>query len=312
MALQLLALMDLSENHQKIIAQIGDGTTKGKLAKASKTNQDIINILATDPDENVYKPALTRCSDLEVLENFFTASLRNSDNETLEFLARNPNLPQEYLTILLEYPNSVIQLLAYINPSTPLNEREKRLTPNVAQTVGEFVEHMVRAYELVLANPFLDPKEKYWGVNISLALQLVGKKETRWDSETTEKLLWHGGIYSDLELLKRDDMDYTKAVFLIKNERNKQVEPSVLSRIVNMYGSNILAYAQPVEKPYLKAATWVNQGLESYTALCKIDLAYLEIPNMLGDDITHWDNYKMLEKGWGTNFVEMAKAAVRL
>lgn len=316
MALQILASMDLTQDQQQIITKVGDSKAKEKLAKASKTTQKIINTLALDENESVYKPALARCNDLKILNKFFQKALRKSKTDTLNSLARNPNLPQEHLVALLDYPDSDTKLRAYINPSIDTNIKVSKLTPQVAQevtqTTGEFVEHMVRAYELVLANLFLSDSSNYYGVNISLALQLVGRKKSRWNSESIEKLMNHGGIYSDLELLTRQEMDYEKAVFLVSNKRDKQVEPSVLSKIVNKYGSNILAHGQQLDKGYLNASKWVNLGLESYTFLAGIDKSYLDIPDILGNNLDSWYNFKMLESSWAGDLVSMAKAAVNL
>ena len=178
--------------------------------------------------------------------------------------------------------------------------------------VGDFIEHMARAYELVLANCFIGENKNYWGVNISLALQLVGQEKSRWNTESIDKLLWHGGIYSDLELLKRKEMDYEKAVFIVKNTRSKQAEPSVMSRIVTKYGSSILSFSDKVDISYVSAASFINPFLSSYNTLANMDRSYLEIPTILGDNITFWDNYKMLENSYEQNFLKMAETATKL
>lgn len=316
MSLQFVALLDLAENHQKFITQIGCVEAKINLARSPGTKRKIINILAQDTNIDIRKAALNRCSDVTVLNKSFEEAETSVDAGLMQSLARNPYLPSSNLIKLLDHPNSSVKLLAYINPSTPEEARKNKLTTEAAQdaveTVGAFVEHMVRSYELVLANRFMTDSKNYWGVNISLALQLVGRKHSRWREASFETLLRHGGIYSDLELLSRNEMDYDTAVYIVQNKRDRQPEPSVMARIVSMYGSNILVESTPVDHSYISAAAWIDPFLVSHNSLAKADKSFLEIPSILGENITAWDNYKMLESSYEQNFVKMAETAVRL
>ena len=145
-----------------------------------------------------------------------------------------------------------------------------------------------------------------------LAVQLVGRKSSRWQTESVPKLMSHGGIYSDLELLKRPEMNYSVARYVVENKRGKDVEPSILARLVSRFGNKVMNHGSSLSDSRLSASVWLNPNVDNYDLLRTAKPSYFRIPSILKDNASHWENYFMLESQWDGDLVERAKVATKL
>ena len=345
MVLELLATLPLEKEYQKIIAQVGDNKTKRILAHSSHVDPTVALSLASDQDYVTRTYALRFCTDTDFIQSKHSEHAKNIKTQ-LE-LARNTHLPYEIAIKLLESSNYDLQFAGFTHPSIPVDEKKEKLTPSIAKTLinrgGCVGDRVVKAYELVLNNPYILDTIDTWDHYIKRALLGVDfitidyveyLKESRFKGLTSDKYLRLISILkntdnftidhltslaeplADLLVLKNPNtsLDQARKILTNSNKLRKSVgpEPHIIGRLVKRFGSHVLFNASDISDTRIRTASFVTPEVQYYNILRKLTDEVLEIPEILGLDLVCWDNFSQLSKTWDKDLISLAHASVKL
>lgn len=257
---------------------------------------------------------------------------------------RNVLTPSDTLTEALGNSDSHIALSAYLNPSTPEKERRK-LTAERADTIINFGakrEWASHACELVIANPWMVETPTKWGTTIRCAIvrspdlteetlkalnwpEAMSKKDIRnmeivHNTNTTVDMLsaaqWAG---SHIQALDHPDFTIQHAATILQREGD--VAPHVVGRIVNRYGLPILfKYRGPRGRRHIDlchngrsaAIAWLAPVMEFKKHCGNMRLVITEVCKTLGDNRDNWDTFLVLLPEWDGSAIDAARAVVKL
>lgn len=333
MILQLIAMTPLSENYQKIIATVGCEHTRKILANSSNTSVNVINSLLNDKNHIVRTHALRFTNDSDVLET----SLGATERKTLAVL-KNHNLPiglgEKYLTS----NNPEIRLAGFINPNVSLEEKQKLLTSESASFMvdkgGCLGDRVVKAHALVEANPTMVTSPTSWDLHIqrailgmdNLNLETLAKLQKRISNkkynhlkflvENKHQLSLHelartGNPMSDLHLVKHPELTIGLAKVMLKGDR-PYPEPHIIAKLVQRFNTGVLLNAGFISDTRIRTAAFLAPEVTYYNWLRGFKEHILEIPDILGENLMHWDNFNKLSVNWEKSAVELAHVAVSL
>lgn len=327
---------------QLLLVRRGSRQVRAALAASTLTDGSVVDRLASDRTADVRKFAYARTSDVDRL----ASALTGRPGVCAPFAARNPLVPPDVLARALNSSHRGVALNAWCNPSTP-EEARRALTPERASELcevgGSNHDHVVRAYELVVANPWMGADAARWCGSVRRALcgapstPRAALEEIRsagrhgvttlkrhpalhpgastkplLDWSLTELALW-GSPATDLLAAEHALLDPPFAQSLL----HAAIEPHVLGRLINRFGPVELLggadrpYAPDWSGTRFKAAMWVAPvlGFVHVNALAsRSDAA--QAAEILGEDVTAWETFLSLLDNWHGSFVSAAATAI--
>ena len=328
---------------QQLLASRGSRQVRAALATSPTTEQSVVEALVSDGDPDVRKYAHARTHDVGRLD----AVLRTKPGVCTPFAARNPFASPDALAAVLDSSHRGVALNAWCNPATP-EEARRALTVERASELcrvgGSTHDHAVRAFELVIANPWMAHDAARWGGEVrralcglpgitAKALQVI-RKAGRHGSSTAKRhpalqpdpdprpleewsldelALW-GSTATDLVLAEHPLLDAKFAHAAL----HANIEPHVLGRLVNRFGSAELLYAGEQScPPYLdwsgtryKAATWVAPVL-GFVSISSLDVDDVrQAGEILASDQIAWETFLSLLGNWHDSLTSAATTAL--
>lgn len=342
---KLLAALPLEKKYQENIARIGDNETKRILAHSSHIDPSVAARLSSDPDYITRTYALRFCSDPDLVEEKY---IKHANNAKIRLeLARNVALPHKYAARLLDDPDPAVVFAGFTHPNVSVTEKKQKLTPSLANSLvnrGACVgDRVVKAYELLFSNPYILDSIDRWdhylkraslGVSFTNIDHVDYLKETKFkgltndkyatlcailkntDTLTTDYLISLGDPLADLLVVTDPSTSFEQASNILsdtgKIKKNVGPEPHIIGRVVQRFGSSILFNAREISDTRIRTASFTHPQVQYYNSLRKLTKEVLEIPEILGTDLTAWDNFYQLSKTWGKDLISLAHASVRI
>jgi hypothetical protein len=340
------AVTRIPQTGQLLLARRGSRQVRAALAASTLTDTSVVDQLVSDRLPDVRKFAYARTNDLDRLASV----LAQRPGVCAPFAARNPLAPPAVLAHALNSPHRGVALNAWCNPSTP-DAARRTLTPERARELcevgGSNHDHVVRAYELVAANPWMADQPARWCGAVRRALcgapatskatleqiRKTGRHGVTTlkrhpvlhpeastkplaDWSLTELALW-GSPATDLLAAEHPLLDPAFAAAML----HPSIEPHVLGRLVNRFGPvTLLAGADRPHSVHLdwsgtrfKAAMWVAPVLgfvHSNALASRSDVT--QAAELLGEDATAWETFLSLLDNWHGSFVSAATTAITL
>lgn len=335
MPISLIGLFPLSEESQRSIFTLKNKEQNRALATNQQTSEDIVNTLAASKDIVASSRALRHCTDTELL-------LKSTYGQRLIPSLWNPNHNPELLVKYLDDKDPGKAIVAYLNPTTPQNEIIKRLTPKMAESLveigGNVGDRVVRAYSLVIANPWMHQTPEVWSNTIRRAiagspeLTILNSEKIRkagwsgWDSHnlnpikkgldikkiSVADLVKIGSSATDLEAINRSNFTLKDAK-VITGFGRKDAEPHIIAKLVSMFGPACMTDLPFIAMTRINSAAWLNPTVNYCVKLSNEainDLA--KSINYMEKSPDSWSTYFSLAKDWTNSLEELAHAAVKI
>jgi hypothetical protein len=338
----LLTLTALEPGHLTTLLPLVAENTElaGNLASRPDLDASTANALAASNLPSVRARALRAATDPELI------IVGLSRPGTLAAAASNPLAPPERLAAILENPDTPnpARLRAACNPATPLESRTRALDPATAAKITWAVTphgaRVVRAAELVLANPFLAGSVEHLSRDLQRAvcshpdtdpdtLRAFHRHRNIWTSlkhhpaaagidlgtTSTAELLTLGSAAADLVALQRPDLDAATASTLLS--RTPDAEPHVLGRALRRFGPAL--FMTRTTSPRLASTRTLTASYTEplFAALADANplelAAAAEIASILDTCTESWKIFLSLADGQSlTTSLELAHATTRI
>ena len=335
MPISLIGLFPLSEESQRFIHVLNNKEQNRALATNVNTNAEIVNTLAASKDIVASSRALRHCTDLDLL-------IKSTYGQRLIPSLWNPNHSPELLIKYLDDKDPGKAIVAFLNPSTPQNEIIKRLTPDKAESLveigGNVGDRVVRAYSLVIANPWMHHTPEVWSNTIRRAiagspeLTIITSEKIRkagwsgWDSHnlnpikkgldikklTVKELCKTGSSATDLEALRRSNFTLKDAK-VITGFGRKDAEPHIIAKLVSMFGPACMTDLSFVAMTRINSAAWLNPTVSYCVKLTSAEIEDItKSISVMEQSPENWATYFSLAKDWTNSLEDLAQAAVKI
>jgi hypothetical protein len=333
---RVVALTSLPHAGQLQVARTTSAPVRRALAANPFTAGDIIDRLTADPDTTTARRAVARTHDPEIIARY----AKKSPGTPAPY--RNPNAPVALLTAALTSPVGAVRLAAMLNPSTPrdlvrqhLTLAEARDLTDVGSSLGERV---VRAHELVIANPWMLDHAGAWTPNLRRALanlpQLAPEHAAEirqagwsgWESHkrhpihlghdltrmTVAELLAAESCATDLELCRRPDLTLIAAHTVIRRE-TRPAEPHIIARLATRFGAAAVTLPHQLAGTRIRSAAWSAPIVAEAATVDDHTLTDAQhAVTHLGDDERAWEAFWALIPDWHLPLVELARSGKTL
>lgn len=332
------AFVSLPTGVQLMLAREGDDELQRALAVSPFTADSVLDTLAETAAPHARRLALRRTTRGDLVNRSLSADAFPSG---AAYAARNPLADPQLLAAGLRSTDRAVALSCYLNPRTPQRAR-RRITPRDATRVtdvgGSLADRVVRANELVLANPFMAHAAGRWDGTVRRALaglpaltaeqaaQLRGagraglatlaRHPVQSGFDTTGDLaacVAEASPALDMQLVDGANLDLSTALMLL--QRRPVPEPHVIARLVRRLGPSFLAAvtAADLAVSRITAATWAEPMIEfRHHALVALAASTAKVPAVLGDDEQLWRTYFTLLQDWHGDHAELAESARKL
>ena len=337
----LHALADLTQVAQTAFSKHRDPKIREALASSTHLTAQTALELTKDPEHRVRHLAYRKVEDT----NLLTTAYGKAANCCRANIARNPHLDTTSLTQALGSEHRETALSALINPTTPEAER-RALTMchivrliNVGDPVGNRV---VRSHEVLITNPWLRQHIASFPNMLrraayALADLTVDEHQTLikagWsrfkhlhplstsiDVTTTpiQELAEIGSPAIDLWIAQNPATTLAQAQTLVTRDWTKRVEPHVLSRLFQRFGSAYLSVPNTRDHAdtRINSAAWLEPSVAYYGTLrndwglSRKEMALTR--HDLQDDPAAWQMLISLDESWHGTMHELVQAAQRL
>jgi hypothetical protein len=338
--LPVVALLDLPEEAQQVIARHPDVRFRRTLATSPYASPSTIDRCVSDSDRDTHHAALRRTTDVDMINE----RLRRSTTCCTTSIMRNPNTPHESLIEALTSSTNSIRLAAYVNAATPVESRRTLTADQVTELVdvGEPLgSTVVRSHEALITNPELfDHLEQFGQVlrraafampQLSVeqyrALRKTGSSRyanrhpvfsrgTDWEqSATLEDLLALRSPAADLWIAEHPSTDeYTARDMFLRKDHH--VEPHVIARLLTRYGTSIIPGTKRdrIAQTRVDSAAWSNPLATTFNDVVdakttRIYDALVEGVATLSGDPAQWESLLTLSSHWDGTIVELFASA---
>jgi hypothetical protein len=325
---RFIALLDLDVEAQEAIIAVGEKLTLGVLSDSPHLKPRAAKQLLCRNGRGRFRNALRRIDDLELIEKYATGGGTNAG-----LLARNIHTPVAVLDRIAK-SRTQASFWALANPLTSEDVRRSELSVGYieeATALGQSnSDHLSRAMELALANPWLGEIAEQLPSRVQRALLI----DPRRSADTVERLtgsnkrlwpmvklipegdLWEMSIEklttavcstTALVALERDELSLREAK-LFCCTWDEDAEAPVLARYVKRFGVEVLdglklSGTKVATTAQLEPGAWYqNAGVARTKTAARI----------LQADAVAWQAYFALAAAGHTDAQEMAEAAVRV
>jgi hypothetical protein len=337
----LHALADLTQVAQTALSKHRDSKIREALASSIHlTAQTALN-LTKDPEHRIRHLAYRKVEDTTLL----TSSYDKAANCCRAVLARNPHLDTESLVVALNSEHRETVLSALINPASPEAERRKLTLCKVIQltnVAGPLGNRVVRSHEVLIKNPWLREYISDFpnmlrraafsldDLNLDEYNTLVASGWSRFKDlhplstsidmlkTPIEELADIGSPAIDLWIAQNPRTTIDQARLLITRNWTKRVEPHVLSRLFQRFGSAYLTVQNSRDHAdtRINSAAWLEPSVTYYPKLRNdwgLSLKEMALTSHdLADDPNAWQMLVTLDESWHGTMHELVKASQNL
>jgi hypothetical protein len=120
-----------------------------------------------------------------------------------------------------------------------------------------------------------------------------------------------GNPMVDLYLVKHRDLTLGLGKLMLAGDR-ADPEPYIIAKLVQRFNTGVLLNANFIADTRIRTGAFLAPEVINYNWLRGFKEQILEIPDILGENPTHWDNFNKLSQNWEKSAVALAHAAVSL
>lgn len=324
---------------QQILANHPDHNIRAALASSPLTQVDIINTLITDKHATVRTPAFARTTNTDLLIDVIKRT--EIGLGCAERAATNPLVPVDMLVKLLNDKHVNMALRAYCNPSTP-QEAKQQLSPERAKELVESgsagAGYIVRAHELVIANPWMITNVTQWGGSIRRAIAgmpevtketldavykagLAGRNDAASHPAytgidiyalTIAELLATNSVAGDTLALMKPELTWNDACeMLVRTANRHYLSPHIIGRLANKYGAPIFgAESYSIPKTKMHASNWIAPVMTYvWNMPTNMEQDAVAATQIIGNNVRTWQTFLALLPEWHGTLVALAKTA---
>jgi hypothetical protein len=331
-----IAACRLSPVAQNIVSELKDIEMSSALSMNPQLDSKAADILLS-MGRSIKARALAFTSDVERAEH---AVLKNGLHA--QYAARNVGLSQSILSKCLKSSNDAVALSALINKSTDQKARESLSLEKIEDLVnvgGVLANSVVRSFEVVLANSWLRSEIARCSTNLRRGFTglydltpeeldtIESGHYSHWKSHksnplkrgvnllsmSTLELVSVGSVACDLLALDDQAMSKNDASVML-TRRTTDVEPHILARVVERFGSEVLPFESTLSRARSSAAAWL-MPIVGYSDEQNHNVPWAELQkaaDVLGEDAGAWRLYSEMRHLWRDSLPELAQACVCL
>lgn len=340
--IELLALATRSPTAQQVIVNSRRINLLTTLARSPHLDPFVADRLAVRSEVAISQPALYQCRDLDVLARGARRGVLRA-----RWALRNKNMPVDVLTSDLHSDNDEAVLARAINPTTPVEHRQKLLSREVIEANVANRTPMsygvVRGYEIALANPWLVNTPDRWTQNLRRGLTglvdltpdqhaALTTGRTPWpakrlhpavtgielDSTPIVELVFAANPAIDLYLLGREDLTVDVASRMVVKRGDYATEPHIIGRLVERFGVGVLADITEPDAGYtsstrLSASVFTHPAAVFGHHIEHHVWSHAEQASaILGDNPDAWEVAIGLADTWHLGVMALVEAAIKL
>lgn len=333
--LSSFAGLPLAPAGQEALCRAGTYTRQA-FAASPFTHIDLVDRLVRDRDVHVRKFACLRTSDTVLVDDLIRAERAVAS----PYAARNIAASPDVLAAALNSSVRTVALAAWCNPATPEHERRK-LTPDRAVEIchigGSNHDRSVRAYELVINNPWMVASASVWDGQIRRAIagspladaatldalrksgragMSTARKHPAYDRSLPPLSRWSLASLlawdcpaTQLLAVEHPELTDENAVKLMTVE----CEPHIIARAYRRFGAVVAAERGEYSGTRRKAAEWVSPGLvyASFWSRSTAEDARAAA-GILGENALAWETFRSLTGDWHGTLTQAAHTACTL
>jgi hypothetical protein len=331
-----IAACRLSPEAQIIVSKLRDTEMSKALSMNPQLNSEAADNLLS-MGRSIKMRALAFTSDLDSVKS---AILKNGLHA--QYAARNVGLSPTFLSKCLKSSNDSVALSALINRSTDREARESLSLEKIECLVnvgGVLANSVVRSFEVVLANSWLRSEISRCSTNLRRGFTglydltpeeleaIESGHYSYWESHksnplrrgvnllsmSTLELVSIGSVACDLLALDDETMSRDDASVML-TRRTTDVEPHILARVVQRFGSEVLPSDSTLSMARSGAASWL-MPVVGYNDEQNHDVPWAELQkaaDVLGDDAGAWNLYSEMRHLWRDSLSDLAQACVCL
>ena len=313
------------------------------LATSPTTSVAVLDVLVDDEDRSVQHAALRFHPRAPLLKELY----QEGSDCCKAAIARNENAPAEILAdaYLSEHPK--VKLASLVNPSTPLDIRSG-LDLNEASKlseVGSFLgARVVRSHELLIQNcHLLDEINSFtpmmrraalglWDITKDQYDTLVRSGRSKFASAhplahspsgvaafTIEELITLRSPAADIYLTEHPDLQVSHGQAMLLRDKF-HTEPHVIGRLLRRFGHDVVpgtTLRHFISETRAQSGAWYDPLVMHFNkvSIARFGSVIQDLESavtILGENLTAWQNFHHLEKGWEGSAIELAQASKAL